>query len=363
MELTSILNQCLSYPSGDNCQPFRFKILGDSEFEIHHDEDVARHRLNISSHASCLSLGTLLETISLVASNSGYKAVIELFFPAGLRTRGLQRWASVRLVTNAEPPSEADKELHAAIPLRAVKRTRYESENLPEDVVRWLKFEAARNPNIAFSFQNVLSPDLTAELLDIEEETWKDIRLAKDILKWIRFSKSSAEKSRDGMTWKSLGLPFFQKPFLKLFTLFPSLYKVSTSAGSTKGQRKSLEDSLTNSGGFGWIALSGHDHMQVVSVGRTYFRMWLFLTGRGYAFQPLSLATFPAYAHAFGALPEDWPAALHPRYQNIVHLIQRDMKVSANWIPIWGFRTGKSDPSTQTARCLRKDLADVSLTG
>lgn len=361
MELSELLSQCLSYPSGDNCQPFRFHTLGSNEFEIHHDDEIARHRLNFSNIASCLSFGTLLETISLVSINMGFQAQIETFLPACLSTRGLQKWAKVSLIKAITPVKTEERQMYEALGARAAHRGRYESETLPEEVVRWLEADACNNPNLIFSFQNRLSADLTLTLLNLEQQAWKDPVLFRDITKWIRFSRTSATKSRDGMTWGSLGLPVFQKPLLKLVSLFPTIHKVSANLGATAGQRNTLAHLLKHSGGFGWIALASQSHADVISAGRTYNRMWLYLTARGYAFQPLSLATFPAFAYHFQGLPPDWPKRLHPYYPKVIELIQRDAKIDAKWIPLWGFRTGKADAIPIDSRCLRKSLNQVSV--
>ncbi len=361
MDISSFIDRCLSYPSGDNCQPFRFRVFGDNRFEIFHDDRIGKHRLNLSNRASILSLGALLETVSLTALNDGFAAKFESHVAHVSQEQHLQKWVTVTLEKAPMPINESDKELYKAIPIRAVKRGRYAVEAPSTEILQWLKLEAANNSNIAFSFQSSLSSDLNDTLLSIEEEMWKDLRLAKDVFKWIRFTKQAAEKTRDGMTWRSLGLPFFQKPFMKLFSHFPNLYKLVADRGSTAGQKNMLKDHIKHSSGFGWLALKSADKNQLVSAGRTYFRLWLYLAARGYAFQPMSLATFPAFEAHFHGLPQDWPKILHDYYPRLRELIRRDSNMEAQWVPIWGFRTGRATPLPREARCLRKSFQEVSL--
>jgi hypothetical protein len=49
--LLNIIENSLSYPSGDNSQAFQFKILSDEEFKIYHLSKIAKHRLNFGDYA------------------------------------------------------------------------------------------------------------------------------------------------------------------------------------------------------------------------------------------------------------------------------------------------------------------------
>jgi len=60
-ELKTVLDHGRWAPSGDNMQPWRFKLLDNSHFDIH-GFDTRKHCVyDLNGHASQLALGMLLE--------------------------------------------------------------------------------------------------------------------------------------------------------------------------------------------------------------------------------------------------------------------------------------------------------------
>ncbi|RYZ75195.1 MAG: hypothetical protein EOP06_32755 [Proteobacteria bacterium] len=350
-QILGILESCLSYPSADNCQPFRFRVVSDTEVEIFHDGATAAHRLNGTKIASWLSLGTLLETISLRAGQSGYHVRTQNLLAQNASQDGSSKWAVLHLQKADIILSSDDKVLASALNDRCVNRNLYETAAIAEEDIQWLTAEAQKN----------LSADLEKVLLNIEEEAWKDERTAFDVLKWIRFDAKTIQASRDGMPWHSLGLKFYQKPFLKLFVKFPAIYNLLAKAGATKENRKAFQNQIQHSAGFGWMALNRYNPQDICEAGRTMFRMWLYLTARGYAYQPMNLATLPSFDFHFDKLPTDWPQNLKKLYPVAIDLIQRDSMMGNHCFPMWGFRTGKAAALPAQARTLRKSMDEITL--
>ncbi len=361
MEIELLLEKCLNYVSGDNAQPFRFKITSTNEFEIYHDTNVAKHRLNSTHMASFIGLGTLLELVSLQALNSGYEIKIESFLQQSVPVDGVIKWAKIELVKSEELISTEEKKLLGAISQRCVNRCQYSQEELSKECVQWLVLEASKNSNLIFNFEHKLSPEFENIVLEIEEEAWRDLETANDVLKWIRFGKRSAELTRDGLVWESLGLSIFQKPFLRLLCKYPALYKILAKAGATKENRNSLKKLIQHSGGFGWFSLAKHSPELAVEAGRTIFRLWLHLTDQGYSYQPMTLVALPAFSHNFKKLPSNWPPKLSSLYTKAIEIFRRDTKIDPRFTSIWGFRTGKAEALPENARSLRKYIDSVTI--
>ena len=70
-----ILDQGRWAPSGDNTQPWRFQISGESAVVIHGFDTRAHCVYDLDGHPSQLSLGALIETISIAASAHGLKVI------------------------------------------------------------------------------------------------------------------------------------------------------------------------------------------------------------------------------------------------------------------------------------------------
>lgn len=64
-------------PSGDNSQPWRFEIMGDNHVVIHGHDTRDHCVYDLRGHASQLSLGTLLETVTIAATEHGMQTHIQ----------------------------------------------------------------------------------------------------------------------------------------------------------------------------------------------------------------------------------------------------------------------------------------------
>lgn len=359
MDLLPFLESCLSYPSGDNAQPFRFRILSQTQFEVFFDNKIAHHRLDPNKTASLLAFGSLLELISLQALKIGYKLEFETYFPQALKQEGLSKWAKVLLRKSKDEISETDLNLQIAIGIRCTDRRNYKTEPLPERVIQWLTSEANKTESLAFAFHDRLSPQLEKTLLNIEEEAWKDTKAVADVFSWIRLTDRVAKETRNGMTWRSLGLAFFQKPMVQIFRDFPNFYKFLIPLGATKQNRFILKNQIRHSGGFGWVAIKKYEPLEILEAGRIVMRMWLYLNKQGYGFQPMTLGVLPAFESHFEKLPKDWAPQLKSMYNELLDVIQKDSMMKREFIPLWGFRTGLIAPLPVKARTLRQSIHDL----
>ena len=78
-----------------------------------------------------------------------------------------------------------------------------------------------------------------------------------------------------------------------------------------------------------------------MQAGRLIFRMWVYLNQQGYGFQPINLAAISSFLDQQRLLPPDWLPSLKVLYPQIVQIFQRDAVLPQEFIPVWGFRTGR----------------------
>jgi len=77
-ELTDqIIEMARWAPSGDNEQPWRFEVINDQHLVVHAHDTSDWCVYDLDGRASQTAVGALLETISIVASGSGFSAVFE----------------------------------------------------------------------------------------------------------------------------------------------------------------------------------------------------------------------------------------------------------------------------------------------
>lgn len=358
--LHGLIERSLRYPSPDNSQPFLFKILSASTFEIYVDTDKSTHRFNFGNLATWITLGGLFENLNLEAKRDGYQCEFDL---TKLETsKKIQKLANVKVTKEDVSISEEDQYLIENLDKRCVDRRAYKSEPLPEHHINWLTKQISLDRSLVFSYLRKLPTVLVDRFLLIEELTWQDRKAVADILKWTRFTHKEEVATRDGLNWNSLDIPVIFKPFFKLFQSHPDFYQVLARNGSTKSNRKRLETQIKNSSGFGFIGLSSHEPHNIVNLGRSYFRMWAYLNSHGYGFQPLTFATLAPYVDYLGNLPTDWPEELHEAYLKTRGLLQSETMMTESFVPVWGFRTGRANPLPAKARSLRKKIEDVLIT-
>ena len=360
MSIMSILTQSLSYPSGDNCQPFRFKILSDHDFEIIYIHTLNKHHLNTGNLASYLSLGTLIEAISISSRASGYESHATLTPPALTDESPTQQtWAVMKLVKSAVPADSDTQFLFDNLARRETNRFSYGRTPVAKEMTAWIKNEALKHPGISFSFHDSMNAELKNLIGDFEQAIWKDSRSVKDIFRWIRFEANAVRDTKDGMPFAGLGVAPFQKPFLKLFSAFPNLFLAFTHFGITRENKKLMQTWLQNSAGFGFVAVPGKEFAQVVGAGRLIFRIWVYLNAHGYGFQPLTLATLIPFANKFELLSKDFPELIQRLSPAMQTAIRKDSSFIENHLPIWGFRTGPVKALTTTQRTLRRNISDL----
>ena len=332
MTLKKILSECLTYSSGDNTQPFRFKIKSENEFEIYHDAGVAAHRLNYNNIASVIAYGTLLETISLISKKNKLQAEFKNL-NENFNQSTFSLWGVIFLKPSDVAISDREIELMQALSKRAVDRRLYSQVPITALDVEWIQSETK---NSFFVFKNKLSENLKKIILDLEEEVWKDSQVAQDIFRWIKFTPAL-----DGLGSESLGLKFFHKPLIKLFRKFPWVYKLSVAIGGSKMNRQILKEQLNASGGFGFFSLSKESTMEdLVDLGRVYFRVWIYLSGKGYGFQPITFSTMSLYQEQTKNLPPDWSNELLIKYPKLLQIYLEEKITDQKNIPVWAFRVG-----------------------
>ncbi|MFO1226686.1 molybdopterin biosynthesis protein MoeY [Roseateles sp.] len=73
--LHSILDLARWAPSGDNTQPWRFELTGDGGVVIHGFDTRTTCVYDLDGHASQISVGAMLETLSIAATQFGLRAI------------------------------------------------------------------------------------------------------------------------------------------------------------------------------------------------------------------------------------------------------------------------------------------------
>ncbi|MFP2926913.1 hypothetical protein ACLESO_17285 [Pyxidicoccus sp. 3LG] len=335
-------------PSGDNCQPWRFRwdgavltVLRDGRragFELDHDGELSR-----------LALGCVLEALSLAAAGEGLGLSIEA---TAHDTRDGATWATVRLSPGARAePQPQDLELLRALPERTTDRRHYRGGSESHPVFTRLQEEAARVPGCVLRVRPPSDPELLDYLCDVDGYVWSHEVLYRDVMRWIRFSHREVQATRDGVPWCSMGIDF-PEGMVPRFSRSRLAHRLISGLGLHAMSRAWVRRQLGSSAALVCLAAppGGAD---TVTVGRLGMRVWLRLTQADWGVHPFTLPASFARAAVRGSLPP----VTRPEYAALFtkgrDVLSRAFGLSNGELPVWLFRTGESTPLPAHTRTLR----------
>jgi hypothetical protein len=95
-QVERLLAGAMTAPSADNCQPWTFQWTG-RELAVRYDRERGQHHINHGLHAAYITLGSLLEALSMAASAEALRTEETL----QLETPESATWATVRFSRGA----------------------------------------------------------------------------------------------------------------------------------------------------------------------------------------------------------------------------------------------------------------------
>jgi nitroreductase len=280
-ELERILTAGNSAPSGENCQPWHFRVAGDT-VELHLLPERDPSAYGWGQRASYLAHGAVIENIVIAASAENMRAMVT-YLPDASRPylTGIIRFVRDARVT-ADP-------LAAAIPSRMANRKSYARVPLSELDRQALKDAAEGESEIAFALCED-SGDM--RLLGRIGSTNEEIMLANPALhdfffSHVNWTKEEDERKKVGFYIKTLELP---PPAVLVFKLLakPVLGRFLNRIGMNRVVARQNAATNAAASAIGAFALAKTDPLDFILAGRAIERVWLTATARGLAFQPLA---------------------------------------------------------------------------
>lgn len=324
-------------PTGDNSQPFTIDWNTDHAI-IHHNDELARHRLNVNNIASMISLGCLLENVRVAALSEGMGIDYTLD-----KTNPL---SSFKITFHKLNHSASD--LLKAIELRCSDRRNFSGGYTPE--------LAKELSNVSVNYQAQLKifqklPDKIYKFaLKCDSIFWEDTRIFFDTVSWVRFSKEEALRTKDGLTAANLGLNPITKFFFWLTTRNTVTQKIFKILGLKAQGKVILKNQLNSAAGVVFFYPPERSLLGLVETGKLAQRVWLELTQRDYAAQPFTLPTLLPFANHTNLGNKDFDPEITELLNTGAQLMNDELN-----LPAWGLRFGKVDkPFPDSARTYRR---------
>jgi hypothetical protein len=195
-----ILELAMTAPNVDNAQPFFFQWQGE-QLLILRDENRDRRRGNAGYTVSMVGLGCLLECLAIAATGEGLDAQISITYNTQSLT---EPWAVVSFAPGAPQPDE----LLPGLELRCSDRRRYLGGDLSDEVFGEILADSGHYEGCHLYLQDRPGARLLDYLLHCEAFLWNDRHMLPEMLSWVRWSQQEVQKTRDGMPWQAMGIPF-----------------------------------------------------------------------------------------------------------------------------------------------------------
>ena len=326
-------------PSGDNCQPWRFRWDGEC-LRILFLPERAESLYDIRSTASWISLGTVIANVTLAATQAGFGLTVDLF-PAGELPGVVTRIRFHAGAVSADPLAEA-------ITARCVNRRPYRVDPLPSGVreelqslaraaearLSWIDTEAAKRRIAALAAQN-------------DRILFENRALHDGLYRWIRWSRAEAERWRDGIPAATLELAAFERPGMRILGSWPWA-RIAAGLGITRCLPLRARAIYRRSGAIALLSVRGGQPEDFVRGGQILERIWLTATRQGMAFQPITGITFLLLRrHLTGG------EGLSARHRRLLHRVDNEFTRlfpdAAGESPIMLFRLGVAPPPSGRA--------------
>lgn len=348
VDFNKIISDAVLAPSGENCQPWRFRRKGTALI-VRNDPSADTSIYNTKQKGSLAAIGAAIENAVISASHQGFAANVTMFPNAD----------DPELVGALEfTPGTYDDPLYSVIANRCTNRKIFTGETMTAKEKESLH-EAAR----ARGAQCVIvdSPDTLAALGDalaVNERLLFENRALHDFFYGHILWNAEEQTIRSGFYYETLEFLPHQLKAVRLLKHWPLLRALNATIGMGKMIAKENAQKYAGSGSLAALLIEGRDARAYAKAGRAIERVWLAATAHGLSVHPCTGVLYfmeqirdggaDRFSAAHRALIED-------AYQTIARLINAGSKT----IPML-MRIGRADEPT--ARSLRFPIESVILT-
>ncbi|MEO0075569.1 MAG: hypothetical protein ABIK31_05610 [candidate division WOR-3 bacterium] len=251
-------------PSGHNTQPWKFENIQNGII-IHPDFTRALPVVDADNHALYISLGCALENLVIAAFKKGYQSMVDYpNNPNGAITIKLNQ---------SDTKNHSEDDLFNFIKTRQVNRNKYADKNVNDSEIETLR-KSFNYEGISVILLNGKKNFEKVIPLIIEGNNlqFKNKQFVNELTHWFRYSKSEAEKTRDGLWTAAMGLPNMGR----LIGNF-----VMNNFVSAKSEAKRINDILQHTAGIAIFISEKNDVISWINVGRAFQRFGLTATKLG----------------------------------------------------------------------------------
>lgn len=278
-DIKKILRDGVQAPSGENCQPWKFKVKGTT-LSIFNVPEADTSLYNSKQKGSYMAHGALIENIVISAREYGYDVAIQLFPHHGNHVH-------VADIIFTENKEVSEDPLYKYIYERCTNRKDYTGEQLTSAEKKALSDAAS---NLGFNSYSIVDDKHHMERLGValamnERVLFENKKLHDFFYDHILWDKMEEDKA-GGFYIETLEFLPHQLKGVKLFKnwfmliLLNKILKVSKMISKENGEK------YAKSGACGALSMKGTTNEDYINLGRTMQRVWLTATAQDIAMHP-----------------------------------------------------------------------------
>jgi len=342
-----ILEAAVMAPSGDNVQPWDFRVLENfTRIDLYNLPEKDNSYYNYQQSASYIAHGAVIENIKIAGKHLGCLIDYQLFPD----TENDNYIAKITL-----SPADAQPDpYYSAIFERCTNRFQYKREQVSDEVLNALS-RTVKNidtANVSLVTDKNEIKLLAKELKVNDQIVFERKDIHQFLFDKIRWNQKQIEDTRDGMPVGVLGLGFIENLSFPLMR-FWGYVKVANVFGLSKIIALKSWWGCANASILGMITIQGNDKVAFVEGGRAVQRLWLEATKQGFALQPIIGLTLLINRLQQGSL--DGFSPKHTQFvQKSAEKLPELFAVKKSDTLIMGFRAGAFKGIV--ARTMRKEL-------
>ncbi len=327
-KIESLIEIVKRFPSGDNCQPWSFQVDSPNKINIIYDAIRSKHEFNKNDTATEISFGFLRHYLEKASNGLGYSIQIE------------ENGYDLKVILEESQVDKSDFDLRPYINRRTDRRNF--SKGYEDSILEILSNNVQADQIL--NFKNA-SKDLCKHIFSSERKLWSNSKYFADFMRWVRVSKKSYKKSRDGLFYIELNMKFFELPviyFLKKFTQISSwLFRTPFYFFiSTKINRLYKNSFLIV------YSLEKFDRENIQDLSKRILDDWCYIQSQGLSYHPMNISSLPYYDDF---LSSDKYTSLQAK--EILDFLKKEYQIK-NY-PVWTARIGKCRNSCPFEMSLR----------
>jgi hypothetical protein len=281
-----IIAAAIRAPSGDNCQPWRFRFAGDS-LEVHFLPERAKSFFDFRDRGSFISIGAVVENVRVRAAFAGQ--AIDVDYPRGERSD-----ASPIVVVSFRPGAPGDDACRAhlaALHARTVNRRPFLPIGVSEDTRReWLADPVPGTTTTVIDARRDIAQWARVTYL-ADRIRWTHPQIHRELFASIRFSREAAKRMRVGLEIDRLGAGPLAVPVMRLLQSWPRMQRLARFGvdAALASQTRALAHCA---GALVLVTIESDDTEHWIRAGQQVQRLWVTAQRQGLCVQPLPVAMY-----------------------------------------------------------------------